>query len=280
MPAATLDEALRAACAAGITLDEARALLLHLLGKSAHGRAWLLAHGSDAAPEGTPEALLALCRRRLAGEPLAYITGEAAFYGLALRVDARVLDPRADTEALVDWALALLAPDASAAVLDLGCGSGAIALAIAARRPAARVTATDASCGALEVARANARRLRLAVEFRLGDWTDWFASIAAGERFALIASNPPYIAEGDPHLPALHCEPRSALASGADGLRDLRRIIAGAAAHLAPGGWLLLEHGWQQGEAVRCLLREAGFAAVSTRRDLAGNERVSGGRAA
>ena len=185
----------------------------------------------------------------------------------------------------MDWALELLAtmPPAapSPAVLDLGCGSGAIALAIAAHCPAVHVTATDASAGALDVARANAARLQLAVDFRQGAWDDWFApftTTAAGERFQLIASNPPYIAEDDEHLPALHREPRSALASGADGLRDLRRIITGAAAHLAPGGWLLLEHGWQQGEAVRALLLDAGFVDVSTRRDLGGNERASGGR--
>lgn len=278
MPAPSIDELLHAACAAGLPLAEARILLLHLLGRAAHERAWLLAHGSDAAPEGAHAALQQLVARRLAGEPVAYITGRKAFYGLELHINEHVLDPRPDTETLVDWALELLAPDAAAAVLDLGCGSGAIALAIAAQRPAARVTATDASEGALEVARANAARLGLSVDMRQGDWHDWFAPLTAGERFFLIASNPPYIAEDDPHLPALHREPRTALASGADGLLDMRRIIAGAPAHLAPGGWLLLEHGWQQGEAVRALLHEAGFAEVSTRRDLAGNERASGGR--
>lgn len=277
MTAPTLDDALHAACAAGITLDEARMLLLHLLGRAGHERAWLLAHGSDAAPEGVPEALQQLAARRLAGEPIAYITGKKAFYGLELHVNEHTLDPRPDTETLVDWALELLAAAPSPAVLDLGCGSGAIALAIAAHCPAARVVATDASAGALDVAHANAARLRLAVEFRQGAWNDWFAPIADGERFALIASNPPYIAEDDEHLPALHREPRSALASGEDGLLDICRIIAGAPAHLAPGGWLLLEHGWQQGEAVRALLRAAGFAEVSTRRDLGGNERISGG---
>lgn len=279
MTAPTLDDALHAAGAAGITLHEARMLLLHLLGRAGHERAWLLAHGSDAAPEGVPEALQQLAARRLAGEPIAYITGTKAFYGLQLQVNKHTLDPRPDTETLVDWALELLRDMPSPAVLDLGCGSGAIALAIAAQRPAARVVATDASAEALAVARGNAERLQLAVEFRQGAWDDWFAPAAAGERcFDLIASNPPYIAEDDEHLAALHCEPRSALASGADGLLDIRRIIAGAPAHLAPGGWLLLEHGWQQGEAVRALLRTASFSDISTRRDLGGNERISGGK--
>lgn len=277
MPAPSIDDALHAARAAGITLDEARMLLLHLLGRAGHERAWLLAHGSDAAPGGVPEALQQLAARRLAGEPIAYITGKKAFYGLELQVNEHTLDPRPDTETLVDWALELLREADAPAVLDLGCGSGAIALAIAAHCTAARVIATDASTEALAVARGNAERLQLAVEFRQGAWDEWFAPIADGERFDLIASNPPYVAEGDEHLPALHREPRSALASGADGLLDIRRIIAGAPAHLAPGGWLLLEHGWQQGEAVRALLRAAGFSEVSTRRDLGGNERISGG---
>ncbi|MBO7411643.1 MAG: peptide chain release factor N(5)-glutamine methyltransferase, partial [Ottowia sp.] len=265
MPAPSIDDALHAARAAGITLHEARMLLLHLLGRAGHERAWLLAHGSDAAPEGVPEALQQLAARRLAGEPIAYITGKKAFYGLELRVNEHTLDPRPDTETLVDWALELLREADAPAVLDLGCGSGAIALAIAAHCTAARVIATDASAEALAVARGNAERLQLAGEFRQGAWDNWFAPVADGERFQLIASNPPYIAEGDEHLPALHCEPRSALASGADGLLDIRRIIAGAPARLAPDGWLLLEHGWQQGEAVRALLRTAGFSDISTR---------------
>ena len=275
----TLGETLHAACAAGLPLADARILLLHLLGRAGHERAWLLAHGSDAAPAGVPEALRALTARRLAGEPVAYLTGTKEFYGLELHITRDVLDPRPDTETLVDWALDLLcAEEGAPAVLDLGCGSGAVALAIAAHCPAVRVVATDASAEALAVARGNAKRLGLNVDMRQGDWGDWFAPIAAGERFHLIASNPPYIAEGDEHLPALHCEPRSALASGADGLRDLRRIVLGAPHHLQPGGWLLLEHGWQQGEAVRALLRAAGFERISTRRDLAGHERISGGQ--
>jgi len=159
-------------------------------------------------------------------------------------------------------------------VLDLGTGSGAIALALAHRRPQARVSAVDASADALAVARANASRLGLTVNWRCGDW--W--TPVAGERFDLVVSNPPYIAEGDPHLPALAHEPRQALVSGADGLADLRRIVASAPAYLAPGGWLLLEHGWDQAAAVRGLLAAAGLAQTQSRRDLGGVERCSGGR--
>jgi len=248
-------------------------LLLHALGQPPQARAWLLAHDDDALPADAATRLHALATRRLAGEPMAYLTGEKHFHGLRLRVDARVLDPRDDTETLVDWALALLPPDAPRRVLDLGTGSGAIALAIAHARPRARVTAVDASADALAVARANAGRLGLALELRHGDWL----APVAGERFDLIVGNPPYIAEGDPHLPALAHEPRSALVSGADGLDDLRRIVATAPAHLAPGGWLLLEHGWDQAAAVRALLAGAGFTQVQSRRDLAGIERCSGG---
>jgi release factor glutamine methyltransferase len=270
----TLAAALRQLQAQGLPRLEAQMLLLHALGQPPHARAWLLAHDADALPPAAAQRLPALAARRLAGEPVAYLTGEKHFHGLRLQVDARVLDPRDDTETLVDWALALL-PDATPCrVLDLGTGSGAIALALAHRRPQAEVTAVDASADALAVARANAARLGLAVDWRHGDW--W--APLAGQRFELVASNPPYIAEGDPHLPALAHEPRAALVSGADGLADVRRIIAGAPAHLAPGAWLLLEHGWDQAAAVRALLSAAGLAQVQSRRDLAGVERCTGGR--
>ena len=222
-------------------------LLLHVLGQPTHARAWLLAHDTDPLPEAAADRLQALATRRLAGEPMAYLTGEKAFHGLTLRVDARVLDPRDDTETLVDWALALLPVDAPRRVLDLGTGSGAIALAIAQQRPLAQVVAVDASADALAVARANAERLGLRVDMRRGDWL----TPVAGERLDLIVSNPPYIADTDPHLPALAHEPRQALVSGADGLDDIRRIVAQAPAHLAPGGWLLLEHGWDQAGAAQ-----------------------------
>lgn len=269
-----LAAALRALQARGLPRAEAQMLLLHVLGQPTHARAWLLAHDTDTLAPPMQAALTALAARRLAGEPLAYLTGHKAFYGLELQVDARVLDPRDDTETLVDWALERLPPDRAARVLDLGTGSGAIALALAAQRPLAQVHAVDASAEALAVAQANAERLGLALTLHRGSW---FAPLAT-QRFDLVVSNPPYIAEGDPHLPALTHEPRQALVSGPDGLDDLRAIVAGAPAHLAPGGWLLLEHGWDQAEAVRALLRRAGFIQVQSQRDLAGVERCSGGQ--
>jgi release factor glutamine methyltransferase len=270
----TFTDALGAAQAQGLPRLEAQMLLLHVLGQPPQARAWLLAHDTDVLPTDAAARLAVLIRRRLAGEPVAYLTGVKAFHGLQLHVDARVLDPRDDTETLVDWALALLPPARPARVLDLGTGSGAIALAVARQRPAAQVLAVDASPDALAVARGNAERLGLTVALRAGDW---FAPVA-GARFDLVLSNPPYIAEADPHLPALAHEPRQALVSGADGLHDIRRIVADAPAHLAPGGWLLLEHGWDQAGAVRELLAAAGLAQVQSRRDLGGVERCSGGR--
>lgn len=271
----TLSAALAQLQSRGLPRLQAQMLLLHVLGRPTHARAWLLAHDDQLLPDEAAQRLHALAARRLAGEPMAYLTGEKAFHGLHLHVDARVLDPRDDTETLVDWALALLPAHAPCRVLDLGTGSGAVALALAHQRPQAHVSAVDASAGALAVAGANAQRLGLRLHLHLGDW---FAPLP-GQVFDLIASNPPYIAEDDAHLPALAHEPRQALVSGADGLHDIRRIVAAAPAHLAPGGWLLLEHGWQQAAAVRELLRAAGFAQVQSRRDLAGIERCTGGQA-
>ncbi|MDR0457537.1 MAG: peptide chain release factor N(5)-glutamine methyltransferase [Burkholderiaceae bacterium] len=274
----TLAQALVQAESAGLPRLDAQMLLLHLLGCAPHERAWLLTHDS----EPLDAALLArwrdLLARRLAGAPVAYLTGRKAFYGLELHVDARVLDPRDDTETLVDWVLTALPKGQVARVLDLGAGSGAVALAIAPERSAARATATDASLGALAVARANGQRLNLPVRWLPGAWHDWFAPFASGQRFDLIVSNPPYVAEDDPHLAALTHEPPTALTSGPDGLRDIRRIVAGAPAHLASGGWLLLEHGYDQAPAVRALFTQAGYAHVQSRRDLAGIERCSGGQ--
>ncbi|AVP58627.1 peptide chain release factor N(5)-glutamine methyltransferase [Pulveribacter suum] len=267
---ATIAQALARAQAGGLARIDAQMLLLHLLQRPLHERAWLLTHDGDALPGDALARYQALCARRAAGEPVAYLTGSKEFYGLALEVDARVLDPRPDTETLVDWALALAAPTARMA--DLGTGSGAIALALQSRRPLAQVLAVDASAAALAVAQANARRLGLPVQFAQGSWLQGIAG-----PFDVIVSNPPYIPAGDPHLAALGHEPLSALASGADGLDDIRAIVAQAPSRLARGGWLLLEHGWDQADAVQALLRAAGFDQVQSRHDLAGIARCSGG---
>ncbi|WP_284405552.1 peptide chain release factor N(5)-glutamine methyltransferase [Acidovorax sp. SUPP3434] len=271
----TLAQALAQAHTLGLARIDAQLLLLHALGRPEAGRAWLLAHDTDAVPPPAMDAFLALCRRRAAGEPVAYLTGRKAFYGLALQVDARVLDPRPDTETLVDWALQVLQSVAAPRVADLGTGSGAIALALQHQRPDAQVLAVDASPAALDVARANAERLGLPVRFVMGDW---LSGLGEGAGFDAIVSNPPYIAADDPHLAALTHEPLNALASGADGLDDLRNIAGQALPHLVPGGWLLLEHGWDQAGAVRALLSRAGFAEVQSRTDLAGHARCTGGR--
>ena len=278
--------AVSSAIASGLDRLDAQLLLLHALGKPSSGRAWLLAHDLDLVPESANAAFMALVQRRLAGEPVAYLTGHKEFFGIELQVDTRVLVPRPDTETLVEWALqvldALAARAASAdmgdfgcpvCALDLGTGSGAVALAIKHSRPAVQVRAIDFSIGALAVAQANAVRLQLAVHFSQGSWLE-----GVNVRYHLIASNPPYIAAGDPHLSALTHEPLQALTSGADGLDDIRAIVGQAPAHLHAGGWLLLEHGYDQAAAVRELLRQAGFAGVQSRRDLGGIERCSGGR--
>jgi release factor glutamine methyltransferase len=213
-------------------------------------------------------------QRRLRGEPVAYITGRKDFFGLTLSVDARVLDPRPDTEILVEWALELLptAPPRTHRVLDLGTGSGAVALALQHQRAESHITAVDASADALAVASANAQRLNLPVHFIHSHWMD-----AVPGPFELIVSNPPYVADGDPHLAALTHEPLQALTSGTDGLDDIRQIIAQAPSRLTPGGWLLLEHGWDQAQAVQTLLRQAGFEKIQSRQDLAGVDRCTGG---
>ena len=289
---ATVQQALLQARQAGLDKLDAQVLLLHRLGRSPHDRAWLIAHDTDPLATAAAQEFLALCRRRLAGEPVAYLVGKREFHGLELLVDARVLDPRPDTETLVDWALEVLAPLQAPSLLDLGTGSGAIALALQQRRADAQVWALDASGDALTVASANARRLELPVRFLLGSWLSGWAQRQAEAatqgpngpalpaRFELIVSNPPYIRADDPHLAALTHEPLSALASGADGLDDIRVIAAQAGEHLQPGGWLLLEHGWDQADAVAQLLGEQGYVEVQHRTDLAGHLRCTGGRRA
>lgn len=261
--------------AQGLARPDAQILLLHALGHARHDRAWLLAHDTDPVTPSIAARFDALCNRREGGEPVAYLTGTHEFYGLPLHVDRRVLDPRPDTETLVDWALELIPVNARWRLLDLGTGSGAIALALAQERPSCELWATDRSADALAVAQENAARLGLAVRFRCGDW---FAAISDDLPFDLVVSNPPYIPVDDPHLPALQLEPQEALVSGPDGLADLRTLCAAAPRHLRPGGWLLLEHGWNQAPAVRTQLQQAGLCDVQSRRDLTGIERCSGGR--
>lgn len=255
--------------------DEATLLLLHVLDRP---RSWLYAHGEDAMTCAQADRFDGLVARRMAGEPVAYLLGRRGFWTLDLAVTPETLIPRPETELLVEQALERLPSDRPMRVADLGTGSGAIALAIAAERPLARVVATDRSGGALDVAVANARAHGLdgRVAFRQGDW---FAPLA-GERFDLVASNPPYIADGDPHLGQgdLRHEPPGALASGPDGLDAIRSLIGDGPAHLLPGGWLLLEHGHDQGPAVRALLEAGGFVEVATVRDLEHRDRVSLGR--
>jgi release factor glutamine methyltransferase len=301
----TIIQAIAYASLIGLDRLDSQLLLLHLLGKAPTERAWLLSHDGDAVSAAQAMAFERAVAQRKNGVPLEYITGHAAFYGLDLLVDQRVLIPRPDTETLVDWALAVIdgdvlnlgADSGSGDVLDLGTGSGAVALALKQARPHLRVCATDASLDALVVAQANAGRLNLAVNFIHGDWLGALRNVAlnpasniasniapnmaraaASSRFKLIVSNPPYIAAADPHLPALAHEPVQALTSGEDGLFDIRQIVAQAPAHLQAGGWLLLEHGYDQAERVRALLKHAGFTAVASRRDLAGHERCSGAR--
>ena len=253
---------------------DAEWLLAHALDRPP---GWLWAHADDVVEAAARERFEALLARRAAGEPVAYLSGTQGFWSLDLRVTPATLIPRPETERLVELALARLPADALCRVADLGTGSGAIALAIARERPMAAVVATDASKAALAVAVANAQRNGIDnMWFRRGDWCEALGR----ERFDLIASNPPYIALGDPHLDQgdLRHEPPEALASGDDGLDAIRRIVRDAPAHLAPAGWLLLEHGWDQGEAVRALMAAAGFVDVATEPDLEGRDRVTLGR--
>ena len=260
-----------------LAAGEARLLLGHVLNKST---AWLIAHDDEALDEDALLRFASLVARRAGGEPVAYLVGQREFFGRAFAVSAAVLIPRPETELLVELALAKVGDGDTAAqatrVLDLGTGSGCIAITLALEQAALQVTAIDASAAALAVAKTNAERLGATLRLLR---SDWFAALA-GEQFDLIVANPPYIAAADSHLAAgdLRHEPAAALASGADGLADLRRIIAEAPPHLAPGGRLLLEHGYDQAEAVRDLLEQAGLIDIEQHQDLAGIVRVSGGR--
>lgn len=270
----TLSSLQHAANNLGINPLDADRLLLSVLRRSASERTWLRVHGSEAVSANTTTRYLALCQRRLDGVPLAYLTGERGFYGLTLHIDSRVLDPRPDTETLVDWALDLLQSQPAPRVADLGTGSGAVALAIQHQRPDAMVWAVDTSAQALEVAESNAARLGLAVQFSQGNWL----SPPPAQLQHLIVSNPPYIPEDDPHMAALRHEPIQALTSGPDGLNDIRIIIEQAPACLRNGAWLLLEHGYDQASAVQALFTQRGFVHVQSRKDLGGHVRCTGGQ--
>ena len=272
-PQLRLDAVLRQA-SERIELTDARLLLAHALGKPA---SWLFAHGDETIEISALQHFHRLLEARESGRPVAYLTGRRGFWTLDLAVTADTLVPRPETELLVELAIARLPVSSPSRAADLGTGSGAIALAIAKERPACRMVATDASEGTLAIAIANAQGNGIRnIEFRMGSW---FAPLT-GERFDLIASNPPYIAEGDPHLEQgdLRFEPAAALSSCADGLDAIREIVSEAGAHLVAGGWLLLEHGLEQGAAIRELFEAAGFVDVATERDLESRDRVTLGR--
>ena len=273
-PHITVNGCLHMADCEGLDALEAEWLLLNALGHAPHNRTWLRIHSTDLIPTSAYLKFTQLCQLRSEGVPLAYLTGERGFYGLTLHVDSRVLDPRPDTETLVDWALDVLQSQAAPRVADLGTGSGAVALAIQHQRPDAVVWAVDASTQALEVAQANAVRLGLTVQFTQGNWL----SPPPDQLQHLIVSNPPYIPEDDPHMAALRHEPRQALTSGHDGLDDIRIIIEQAPACLRNGAWLLLEHGYDQASAVQALFTQRGFVHVESRKDLGGHVRCTGGQ--
>ncbi len=263
------DEALRQ-----IDAVDARVLLSHVTGRSA---AYLIAHREATLTDGQRAAFGGLIERRAAGEPVAYLTGEREFYGRSLRVTPAVLVPRPETELLVDLALERIPGAGRTRVLDLGTGSGCVAIAVASERSHCKILAVDQSVDALTVARRNAFTLGVGNVAFLE--SDWYSALGA-ERFDLIVANPPYVAAADPHLAQgdLRFEPRRALVAGADGLDCMKTIVSGAVAHLVAGGWLLLEHGHDQAHAVRVLLAAAGYSEIFSAHDLAGIERVTGAR--
>jgi len=261
----------------GLVPVDAQALLAYVVGNT---RAWLTAHADESLTPNDAARFLSLARRRRDGEPIAYLTGMREFWGLSLLVTQNVLIPRPETETLVECALARLAHDRASHVLDLGTGSGAVALALARDRPQAHIVATDVSEAALRVADANARRLGLYnVSFIVADWYDGVGLSPERPAFDVIVSNPPYIAAGDRHLGEgdLRFEPMAALTPGGNGLSALSTIIAGAPDYLLPGGWLIVEHGYDQRDDVRSLFEEAGFIDLESTRDLAGIPRVCAG---
>ena len=277
--ATTLAAACQAAVHDGLSRLDAQRLLAHAAGRPADtARTWLAAHGDEPLTGPVAERFRALVQRHRDGEPMGYLLGEQEFHGLPLQVGPGVLVPRPDTETLVDWALSCLhiGRTPRPRVLDLGTGSGAIALALAHAHPQAEVSAVDQSQDALAIAQRNARQLGLSPRFLHGSW--WDALPPDEPPFDLVVSNPPYIAEGDPHLPALRHEPRQALVSGPDGLDAIRAILADAPRWLQAQGWLLFEHGHDQSEAVGELMRSRGWREVQHRHDLAGHLRCTGGQ--
>ncbi len=268
----TVAAALAQARARGVARLDAQLMLARL---AEVDRTWLMAHDDALLGAGLAPRWAAWLERRANGEPLAYLLGEKEFHGLLLQVGPAVLVPRPETELLVDWADELLRDGSGRIdVVDLGTGSGAIALAVKHLHPQARIVGTDASPAALAVAKANAERLALPIELIAASWWQGLE----GRRFDLVLANPPYVRADDPALQALACEPRMALTPGGDGLAAFAAIVAGAAQHLQADGWLLLEHGFDQAAAVTNLLRRARFEDVQTRQDLAGHPRASGGR--
>ena len=276
----SIEQSLAWAQESGVTRLEAQLLLLHALKRPLHERAWLYVHESDLLEPATHLSFQDFVMRRLGHEPTAYITGQKEFFGLTLSIDTRVLDPRADTETLVEWALEILRSSKdslssrASSVLDLGCGSGAIALSIKVHSKESHVSAIDQSLGALEVAQKNANALGLDVAFK---HSSWFERLG-GERFDVIVSNPPYIDSNDPHLALLQHEPQGALVSAKAGLADIQKIVESSPKHLSEGGWLLLEHGFEQAQNVSKMLLTAGFEDIQTRFDLAGLPRCTGGQ--